>query len=50
MKLTDIIKGMPVKPGAVMHPRPYYNHSVSFKNTVSSEERAEMLRGDEHDR
>jgi tryptophanase len=43
MKLTDIIKGMPVKPGAVMHPRPYYNHSVSFKNTVSSEERAEML-------
>lgn len=43
MKLREIIKKLPHEHDVAIKPRPYYNHSVSFKKTVSAQERADML-------
>src|SRR5574337_953457 len=41
MKTYDLIKKFPETLEA--HSRPYFNHSIEFKNIFTSQERAEML-------
>lgn len=43
MKITDLIKNFPEEKDLVTHSRPYFNHSIEFKNIFKPRERAEML-------
>jgi len=43
MKITDLIKNFPEEKDLVTHSRPYFNHSIEFKNIFTPRERAEML-------
>ena len=43
MNISGLIKKFPVEKEIVTHSRPYFNHSIEFKNIFSPEERAEML-------
>ena len=43
MKISDLIKKFPEEKDLGTHSRPYFNHSVEFKNIFTPQERAEML-------
>jgi tryptophanase len=43
MKISDLIKNFPDEKDLVIHSRPYFNHSIEFKNIFTPRERAEML-------
>jgi len=43
MKLREIVKQLPCENSLSVQARPYYNHSVSFNQTISPQERADML-------
>jgi tryptophanase len=43
MKTSDLIKKFPEEKDLVTHSRPYFNHSIEFKNIFTPLERADML-------
>jgi len=43
MKTSDLIKKFPEEKDLVTHSRPYFNHSIEFKNIFTPRERADML-------
>ncbi|MCD4809636.1 MAG: hypothetical protein K8R17_07035, partial [Methanosarcinales archaeon] len=43
MKISGLIKKFPDEKDIATCSRPYFNHSIEFKNIFSAEERAEML-------
>jgi tryptophanase len=43
MKISDLIKKFPEEKELKAHSRPYFNHSIEFKNIFTPLERAEML-------
>lgn len=43
MKISDLIKEFPQEKEFEVRSRPYFNHSIEFKNMFTSPERAEML-------
>jgi tryptophanase len=43
MNLIDFVKAFPDDSAFTMQPRPYFNHSVAFKRSVTAQERADIL-------
>ena len=43
MKISDLIKKFPEEKDLEAHSRPYFNHSIEFKNIFTPRERAQML-------
>lgn len=43
MKISNLIKKFPEEKNLKSQPRPYFNHSIEFKNIFTPEDRAEML-------